>query len=165
MPNSGFEVWNEEVAVLPQGAENGRPVDLLVSDPQNNTFDHPSLSLTIQYEDLIPFQGQFRISAVVEAQEAQSGRWRRIAHQNDGLFRGDIGPTREIVLQPDLLVIDAGIDELVYVADEEISHISRHQGRMPSSSSWRIRVILNDYGIGTEHEFKSVKISAFGETY
>lgn len=162
--NAAFSIWDAQLFTPPSGIVAGETIHLATSPEQPNLYDYPGMQLTVQYRNVVPNLGQYRISAVIEAKD-DLGRWHRIGHQNSPFFRDTEGPDREIYVQPDLLNVDPGIDEIVYVGEQTTSMISRHQGRLPAGEPFRVCLILVDHDVGGPLAFQSVEVSAFGEVF
>ena len=132
----------------------------------NSGYLYDSLRLVIDYENLNPdLRTEFDIQAIVESSNGEDGadqRWFPVAYQFEPFYRSDFGPKREILLQPNLIVIDVGIDDIVYVGGFEAA-VSRQQGKL--GSDFRVVLILNERGFGTPEAFSGVDVSIYGEMF
>lgn len=127
----------------------------------------PGGRLVVDFSGASPLEGgeinpSYAITCILEG--IQDGVWYPIAYQFEP-FKGNPnnGLQRIVVLQPDISTYDAGIDDIVYVADTTIARISRQQGRVPAQI--RLRILLKENGFGTANAFVSATIKATLELY
>jgi hypothetical protein len=66
-------------------------------------------------------------------------------------------------MQPNLINLDVGIDDIVYVAQSIESRISRQQGLL--GQSFRVRIVLFENDKDGARSFQGCTISAFGERF
>lgn len=167
MSSAPFTVWDAQTFTAPAGIVAGEPIDLAISAPISNSPELPAVRLNVNYATPTPDQpagGNWRISALLEAEEPVSGDWFRVAHQFAEFFRAETAPEQEITLDPATTNLDVGLAEVVFIAGKEVGQISRTQGKLPSGK-FRVRVRLVDYNAGGANAFQSVTISSFGERH
>lgn len=167
MSSAPFEIWDSQTFTAPPGITAGQPVDLAVSSPVSNSPELPAVRLNIVYANPAPAQqvgGNWRISALLEAEEPESGTWFRVAHQFAEFFRAETAPEHEITLDPSTVNLDIGLPEVVFIAGEEQGQVSRTQGKLPAGK-FRVRLRLIDYNAGTANAFQQVTVTAFGERH
>lgn len=143
--------------------------DLLTSATQTNSGDYDSLRVVIEYTNFSASGSgtSWNIQAIVESNNGLSGaseKWFPITHQ----FRSYRGKdteasTRELILQPDLVVIDQGVDDVVFIGNDEDTRISRVQGRL--GDEWRIRFVLTENDHSGSGSFTDGDITVYGERY
>ena len=130
----------------------------------DNIFNLPNCRLLIDYESLNPnlqLPGSFMISALIESQR-QDGAYYPIAYQYKPVQRLSDGPTRIILLGPNIKS-GQGTDDVIYPADRIEARISRVQGA--TSSAMRLRIRVKETDFGGPQSFQSVTISAFVEIF
>lgn len=130
---------------------------IYISPDQNNSSGYNSLRLVVEYSN---FQnlGGVSLQAVVETKSA-GGEYFPIAYQFDPFAEGH-KEQRIMILQPDMVWLDAGIDNNIYVANQNIARISHQQGKL--GPNFRVCVNLIE---PTPGNFTSVDISIYGERY
>ncbi len=165
-----FNIWTNE-AIDNTGVSSNGEYELLNSGPLDNNGDYNSLRLVVEYKDILPeddaIANSFYLTAVVEASNGLTGAseaWFPIAYQFRGYRKAFQGTIREIILQPNLVVIDQGVDDVTFVGNETKARISRQQGKLPDTD-WRVRVLLTEEGHGGPGAFASGKITVYGERF
>ena len=140
--------------------------DLFVSSNIQNNNNLPNCSVVISYDGITPnntlnVQKTFGLTAVLEA--LLDGKWFPVAYQFEPYRNPDNGKQRILVMQQDVQSFDAGIDDVVYVAESTVARISRQQGK--AAGTMRVRVILRENDVNAEGAFSSVNLTIFGELY
>lgn len=140
--------------------------DLFVSSPIQNNNNLPNCRLVVVYDNITPdnslnAQKTFGLTAVLEA--LLDGKWFPVAYQFEPFQNPDNGKQRIIVMQQDVQSFDAGIDDVVYVADATVARISRQQGK--ATGTMRVRIILRENDADNVGAFSSVSLTIFGEFY
>ena len=168
MAGETFTLYSDEIVNNSMVMGNDT-YELIVSPEQNNNADYNSLRVIVEYDDFLPaITGTtYGVTAMIESSNQEVGanqRWFPIAYQ----FREYKGKEtqakiRELILQPDFTIIDAGVDDVVYVADVEQARISRTAGKL--GGDWRIRILLKETGYGGAGAFQSGKINVYGERF
>lgn len=98
------------------------------------------------------------LQAIVEAKSLQ-GTYYPLAYQFE-IMKPVLAPqVHQIVLQPDMFWLDAGIGNLMFVGNKSIAVVSNQQGIMPQI--WRVRVQLTDLNLA----FASVTMNIYGERF
>lgn len=159
------ELWDQEV-VLASGLSitAGEQFDLLVS-ATINPGNYNSFKVNLDYEALLPADVLLTASlgCVVESQAA-SGAWSVIASQFSPLRKSTQPMNRQIVVQPNLVILDPGVDESVFPLDRETGRISKHNGKLPQLPI-RVRIIGVENDPGGTNAWSSVTISGQLEQY
>jgi hypothetical protein len=135
--------------------------DLYVSGTQSNNNGLPNCRLVVEYTELAPIELLGGITAVIEAMNG--GRWFPIAYQFEPFRNMDQGTQRIIHLGQTIDTYNDGIDSIVYVGGRTIARISRQQGR--ATSSFRVRLQLEETAFGMANAFQSVRASIYGEVF
>ncbi len=138
---------------------------LWCSADQNNSTGQKSLRLVVRYDNVSPDFGSvpltFELVAVVETKIGS--KWSKSAYQFQP-YRNSLGAEEHIImLQPDAVVIDQGIPDVIYYGDEEQALIHRQQGKL--GDVWRACVYVTERGYGGPGAFASVKLTALAETF
>lgn len=152
---------NEHINATTLGLVAGEIKDALVSEviPNGGGGSLNSARLTIDYSSLLPAAGgNYFIGCELEAKQA-SGLWAPIAYQFEPVRGTSQAMQRIIIVQPDLSVFDAGIDDIVAPTGDEQSRISRQQGEVPDSDL-RVRFLIKDNLVGQASAFECVDVSA-----
>ncbi len=122
-----------------------------------------SLRLEVHYESLTPDRAKgpatYAIQAVVE-EEISPGTRTPVAYQFSGMNNTESAPKRIVDLSPGL-VIDVGIDNVIYAGGKAIARISRPEGHLPDK--FRVQLIATDYG--STAPLIGATISAYGRKY
>ena len=164
------KIWTDQAIDNSAVTANG-DYDILVSAEKTNQSDYNSLRVVIDYNDVLPeddaIANTFFLTAVLESDNGGTGaaqKWAPIAYQFSGYRKEFQGTTREIVLQPNLVVLDQGLDDAIFVGNQTIARISRQQGKLVDSK-YRIRIVLTEEGYGGAGAFTSGKVSAYTERF
>ena len=173
MPKQTFTLWNEQVITAADaGVDGNGSFDLAISQEINNAQTAlRSLQLVMRYDNVVPEAPQlvgdpaqtFDISAIVEG-KSEGGQWFPIAYQFSPFRAAFQGAERIIQLQPNVVVIDLGVDDIIYVNDATRARISRQQGSVPDTA-FRVKVSVTERGFGGPGAFQQVKLSGFGELF
>ena len=160
-------MWDSETFTPPTGILPNKAITLATTDTLTNTIGLTSCRVIVEYEDCTPDGSLpgvvWNVTAVLEGELTGSLGWFPIGYQFTPANRTDIAPTRQIILQPDMVAIDAGIDDTVYVGNQEIARISRQQGKL--TDRFRLRLVLVDQNPGGAGGFESLTVSARGERF
>lgn len=163
-------IWTDQVIDNSIVTGNG-DYDILTSSPQTNQSDYSSIRVVVDYKDILPeddaIANTFWLTAIVEADNKETGAnqiWTPIAYQFRGYRKAFNGLTREIILQPNLVVIDQGVDDVIFVGSATVARLSRQQGKL-IDSKYRVRIVLTEEGYGGAGAFTSGKISAYAELF
>lgn len=140
---------------------------VLVTNAYANNSGKNSLRVVITFSDPLPLDGNpeptgYSISCVVEGL-LNSDDWYPLAYHFDSWRNFDNGSQKIIVLQPNILSTDDGIDTATWVGGQTLALISRQQGQC--ADTIRLRIIVRETKHGTPEAFQSVHISAKGELY
>lgn len=116
------------------------------------------LRVVFDYHDLQSSPTGAALQGVIEG-KAQGGQFYNLAYQFCEFRAVGFQQKRQLVVSPDLVVLDPGIDNIIFVGGLTIEQISNQQGILPAT--WRIRVIIsNPSGF-----FQSVRMSIYGERF
>jgi mannose/fructose/N-acetylgalactosamine-specific phosphotransferase system component IIB len=164
MAQQSFTLATNMVRTNSGGAQG--TIDLFVSQNIQNNNNLPNCRLVVIYDDISPdnslnAQKTFGLTAVLEA--LLDGKWFPVAYQFEPFQNPDNGRQRIIVMQQDVQSFDAGIDDVVYVAESTVARISRQQGK--AAATMRVRIILRENDANNVGAFSSVSLTVFGELY
>lgn len=132
--------------------------------------NYNSTHLTVEYNTVDPdrfdAQGNFQavgyqLEATIESQ-SDAGIWYPIASQLSGHNGGNRGKSRQFILQPDLVNIDAGVEHIIYSGFGEKARIVREQGQL--GTKIRVRITCVDL-LNNELPFVSTNVSIHGILY
>lgn len=143
---------------------------VLVTDEINNVVGqtpYDSLSLVLRYTEESPtFPQSWNIDARVEGKVTVDGvaQWKTMAGQFEPFRRASQGPERQILMQPNLIVLDPGVDEYIDEGGVTVARVSRTQDRL-TTESWRVKFILTENDVQGATAFAQVKLTGFGEMY
>lgn len=140
--------------------------DLVTSSNISNNNNLPSARIVVEYtavtpDDSVNVEKTFGVTAILEALGG-NGQWFPVAYQFEPFRSLQNGSKRVIVLQPDISDFNAGIDDIVYVADATVARISRQQGKC--GGTMRVRLVLRENGTGAG-ALQSLTVTAYGELY
>lgn len=116
------------------------------------------IRVIVDYHDLQSIIPAARLQAVVEGKSEQ-GQFYTIAYQFEEFGIVGIQQRRQIVMAPELAVLDPGIDNIVFIGNDTVEQISTQQGILPDL--WRIRIGINDLS----GNFVSVRLSLYGQRF
>ncbi len=149
---SGLQIGNSAV----QG--NGT-YTVWTSNVQNNPNDLSSMRVIIDYSS--PNPSAINITAIVES--SQDGNWFPICYQFTPFTDSGNGPKRILVMQPDILSINSGIDDDTYIGDSVVARTSRFQGKV--GANFRVRLVVYENNYGLANSFQNVTVNVYGELY
>lgn len=168
MSKAPFELWDAAVFTLADTGLAGDGTVVLAESAfvanQNNPVLR-AMNLIIEYDATPDGAGglpSFEIGAVVEGKNG--AHWYPIAYQFSPYRYPQQGRKRIITLDPDATVLDAGVDDIVYVANEVQAKINRQQGTVPDEGI-RVRLLLTEYDFGGPNSFQQATVTAYGELY
>lgn len=176
MPKQTFTLWNEQVITAANALEpvtSDGTFKLAVSAPVSNSQGAlRSLRLVLRYDSITPDAPElpedpsqtFDISAIVEGRGEDGTQWFPVAYQFSPFKATYQGRERIIILQPNILVLDLGVDDIIFVNDATRARVSRQQGAVPDTEM-RVALSVTERGFGQGGAFQSVKISGFGELF
>jgi hypothetical protein len=139
---------------------------IYVSDWQDNTNGTrwKALEMNTKFENLIS-DGSIGFQTVVEGRNKTSSNdapSRITAYQFDEFRIPNFTQDRDIVLDPDLVWLDPGIDNIIYVAGSTIGQVSNQQGTL--DEEWRVCIsITGDYT--DTAKFTSLQFSLAGSAF
>lgn len=168
MPKQDFLVFNQEVVTSSSLGIDGNGTFELTGPEISNAASFKSLRLVMQYDGVTPGFGQvaqsFDIDCEVEGYNGSVDLWFPIAYQFRSFRNPEQGKKRIIMMLPSMAGFDAGVDDIVWVADKTEARISRQQGNLPDSR-FRVKVKVTERDFGGAGAFQSVNITAFGEAF
>ena len=162
-----FSIWESEVFDNTGITGNG-VWHLATSTEQPNATGLNSIRVVCEYESVTPASNdrEFDLTCIVESSNGETGaaqKWFPIAYQFDP-FRRDIkGKTRELILQPSIVVIDMGVDDGIQLGGDTVARISRQQGKL--GDDFRVCIVLHEQDYGGPGAFQSATISVYGERF
>ncbi len=115
------------------------------------------IRVVVDYHDLQSFPYGASLQAVVEGKSAQ-GQYYIIAYQFEEFRLAGSTQKRQIVMDPNLTWLDAGIDNIIYVGGVTAEQVSNQQGILPPI--WRLRLL-----VGNPNSFTSARLSIYGERF
>lgn len=164
---------------LSKNNQNVNNFDILEADLDANkewvTDEFPiqnfeSCHVIVEYNDVSPnridangntqFVG-YQLEATVETQ-TENGLWYPIASQLSGHNGDNRGKSRQFIIQPNLVNIDAGVENIIYSGFGEKSRIVREQGNV--GSKLRVRITCVDLLNGAL-PFVSTNVTIHGLLY
>lgn len=174
MPKQTFTLWNNQtITALDAGVNANGTFHLATSaEISNSQSALRSLQLILRYDSVIPEAPQlagepaqtFDISAIVEGRSEDGTQWFPIAYQFSPFRSSFQGSERILMLQPNIIVIDLGVDDVIYVNDGVRARVSRQQGAVPDTA-FRVCVTVTERGYGGGGAFQSVTLTGFGELF
>jgi len=153
-----FTLWSSETFVAPY-ADNV----VAVSDVINNNNGLDSVKVVVRYEAFSPDRAtelnSFTLQAVIE-EEISAGIWTPISYQftpiNDSTNAGE----RILTLSPSL-VLDVGLDNIIYAGGKSIARLSATQGHLPDR--FRVKIIMDTQGDSAP--LTTLTVSGYGRKY
>lgn len=168
MPKHDFLVFNnEELTASSLGIGKSGSYEYIGPEIQN-AGGFKSLRLVIQYDEVAPGFGSvpqsFDIDAEVEGFNSSVDLWFPLAYQFRPFSNPGQGAKRIIMMLPSMAGFDAGVDDIIWIADKTEARISRQQGNLPDSK-FRVKLKVTERDFGGPGAFQSVKLTAFGEAF
>lgn len=167
MANENFTIWTNQTFTNSGITGNGT-FDLAISGTQSNTIGLKSLRLVCEYVSASPSSNlrNFDLLCLIDSSNGLSGaskKWFPMAYHFEPFRRDNKGMIRNILMQPDMVVIDVGIDDVLQVGGDSVSRISRQQGKL--GPEFRVRLSLTEFDFGGPGAFQSVTVNVYGEKF
>ncbi len=157
MTTTSFQLVNDQT-FLPVDVNAG----VIYTSPEQANGAGNDLStgilLVAHYHDLQSSPSGAAFCAVVEG-KSDKGQFYTVARQFEEFNLIGSEQRRQVMMLPNLHVIDQGVDDLVRVGGQITDQVSRQQGVMPLV--WRVRVFITD----PSSFFTSVRMSIYGQRF
>lgn len=152
-----FTLWDSQTFAAPY------PDNIVATSGKiNNNNGLNSVKVNVVYEALTPDRAtnaaSYKIVAVIQ-EEVATGIWTPVCYAFTGINDTTHAPLRTIVLTP-TLVIDPGVDNVIWYQGASKAMISTCDGQLPAS--FRVSLMLETYGAD---DLTSVTVSAHGRKF
>lgn len=173
MPKQTFTLWsNEVVTAASLGITENGSYEMVSGEINNSQSALRSLQLVLDYSSVLPPEDVngaaqpigFLIDAVVEGRSDDGAQWFPLAYQFSTFNRPSRGPKRIIHLQPSIVVIDLGVDDIVFAGNATQARISRQQGSCPDTAI-RCKLLVTETDYGGPGAFQSMTLNVYGELF
>lgn len=133
---------------------------------ENDTGENfDSIRVDVEFSNLVPniVGSPYELGVVLLAKNAQDV-FKPIHYTFSPIRAGGTALARQLVLQPDMDTFNVGIDDIFFVAGDELVRVSREQGKLPQTE-YQLCIILKDNDPMGANAFVSVDVEATAELY